>query len=49
LAELSRATGVEGEVRGFLVLAGAVTIDLAMAGQVCTRLLTPGELVLLDG
>ena len=47
--DLKRVRGVVGEVRGLLVLEGAVTIDLAIAGQVCTRLLTPGELVLLDG
>jgi CRP-like cAMP-binding protein len=49
LRELWRTRGVQGEVRGFLVLEGAVTIDLAVAGLVCTRLLTPGELILTDG
>lgn len=46
---LDEAHGVEGTVRGFLVLAGAVSVDLAIAGQVCTRLITPRELILLDG
>jgi len=26
-----------------------VTIDVSMMGRSCTRLMTPGELVLLDG
>ena len=47
--QLRTTAGVQGEVRGFLVLNGSVTIDLAIGGLVCTRLLTPGELVLLDG
>jgi CRP-like cAMP-binding protein len=47
--ELGQARGVSGEVRGFLVISGAVTTDLAIGGLLCTRLLTPGELVLLDG
>jgi CRP/FNR family cyclic AMP-dependent transcriptional regulator len=47
--ELHKTHGVQGEVHGFLVLAGAVTIDLAIGGLVCTRLLTPGELILVDG
>lgn len=46
---LDDAHGVQGEVRGFLVLAGAVSVDLAISGQVCTRLITPRELILLDG
>ena len=49
IEQLRQAPGVRGEPRGFLVVTGAVTIDLAIAGQVCTRLLTPRELVLLDG
>ncbi|MGH2910242.1 MAG: Crp/Fnr family transcriptional regulator [Solirubrobacteraceae bacterium] len=49
IEQLRQAPGVRGEPRGFLVVAGTVTIDLAIAGQVCTRLLTPRELVLLDG
>lgn len=46
---LGEAAGVQGEVRGFLVLAGAASVDLALFGQVCTRLITPRELILLDG
>jgi CRP/FNR family transcriptional regulator, cyclic AMP receptor protein len=47
--ELEATHGVRGEVRGFLVLSGAVTVELAIAVRRCVRLLTPGELVLLDG
>jgi CRP/FNR family cyclic AMP-dependent transcriptional regulator len=48
-AELRQARGVHGDPRGFVVVAGAVSIDLAIARQVCTRLITTRELVLLDG
>jgi CRP/FNR family transcriptional regulator, cyclic AMP receptor protein len=47
--QLREAHGVRGEPRGFLVVAGTVSVDLAIAGQVCTRLITARELVLLDG
>lgn len=46
---LRDAHGVRGEPRGFIVVAGTVSVDLAIAGQVCTRLITTRELVLLDG
>jgi len=48
-ARLREARGVHGEPRGFMVITGTVSIDLAIAGQVCTRLITSRELVLLDG
>ncbi|HTU27841.1 MAG TPA: Crp/Fnr family transcriptional regulator, partial [Solirubrobacteraceae bacterium] len=47
--QLREAHGVRGEPRGFIVVAGTVSVDLAIAGQVCTRLITARELVLLDG
>lgn len=46
---LRAAVGVRGQPRGFIVIAGTVSIDLAIAGQVTTRLITARELVLLDG
>ncbi|HLI60522.1 MAG TPA: Crp/Fnr family transcriptional regulator [Solirubrobacteraceae bacterium] len=46
---LGSARGVRGKPRGFLVVAGAVSVDLAIAGQACTRMITTRELVLLDG
>jgi hypothetical protein len=49
VAQLRQARGVHREPRGFMVVAGMVSIDLAIAGQVCTRLITARELVLLDG
>lgn len=47
--QLRQPRGVRGEPRGFLVLSGHTCIDLAVGGQVCTRLITARELVLLDG
>jgi CRP/FNR family transcriptional regulator, cyclic AMP receptor protein len=49
IAELRDVDGVQPQVRGFLALDGAIAMDLTIATQVCTRLVTPGELVLLDG
>lgn len=49
IEQLDQATGVTGEVRAFLVIAGVVTADLALADYVCTRLISTGELVLLEG
>ena len=44
---LVEVNGVRGEVLGFLVLDGAVTINLSIADRGCTRLVGPSELVLL--
>lgn len=49
VSDLTDAPGVTGDVHGFLVLEGAVTIDLSIARFTSTRLITPFELVLLDG
>jgi CRP/FNR family transcriptional regulator, cyclic AMP receptor protein len=49
IRELGEADGVRGEVHGFLLLAGALTINLQMSGRRCTRLIGIRELVLLDG
>jgi CRP-like cAMP-binding protein len=46
---LRGAPGVRGQLHGFLVLEGSVTINLRMSGRTCTRLIGPRELVLLDG
>lgn len=46
---LDQGIGVKGEIRAFLVLTGAVTIELEIAEHVCTRLITSGELLLLPG
>jgi CRP/FNR family cyclic AMP-dependent transcriptional regulator len=46
--QLGQPRGVWGEPRGFLVLTGHMCMDLAVGEQVCTRLITARELVLLD-
>ena len=47
--ELGRVEGLRGDVHGFLVLSGSLTINLVMSERRCTRLIGPHELVLLDG
>lgn len=49
LDQLRQADGVVDRLHGFLVLEGSLTINLAMSGRTCTRLIGPRELVLLDG
>ncbi len=49
LDELAEAAGVHGRVRGFLVFAGCVTMSVELGERTCLRLLTCGEVVLLDG
>ena len=49
IERLDQAAGVKGALRAFLVLTGAVTIELEIGDHVCTRLITSGELVLLPG
>jgi len=46
---LERTLGVRGHIHGFLLVSGALTLDVSVASRVCARLITPGELVLLDG
>ena len=40
---------IQGEIRGLLVVTGLMTINVSLAGRTCTRLVAPGDLVLLDG
>lgn len=47
--QLSEVRSVHGKARGFFVMAGAIGIELGIAGQVSTRMIVPRELVLLDG
>lgn len=49
IEQLDQVGGVRGAIRAFLVLTGAVTIDLEIGNHACTRLITSGELVLLPG
>lgn len=49
LDELRADEAVRGEVRGFLLLSGALAAEVAIVGRMCTRLFVPQELVLLDG
>ncbi|MGH2888194.1 MAG: helix-turn-helix domain-containing protein [Solirubrobacteraceae bacterium] len=46
IERLASAKGVRGEVQGFLLLDGLMTMDATVAGRACSRLLGPGELVL---
>jgi len=49
LNRIRRADGVQGDLHGFLLLSGSLTINLQMSGRTCSRLIGPRELVLLDG
>ena len=49
LDEAAAASGARGRVRGFLIIDGCVTMSVRLAERECVRLLTAGELVLLDG
>lgn len=49
LDRLRRDAGVRGQLHGFLVVEGSLTINLRMSGRMCTRLIGPRELLLLDG
>jgi CRP/FNR family transcriptional regulator, cyclic AMP receptor protein len=49
IEQLRNARGVRGDVYGFLLASGTVTIDATFASRRATRLIAAGELVLLDG
>lgn len=49
LDRLRQAAGVRDRLHGFLVINGSLTINIRMSGRTCTRLISPRELVLLDG
>lgn len=49
IEELRGVEGLRGDVHGFLVLGGSLTINLVMSERRCARLIGPHELVLLDG
>lgn len=49
LDRLRHAAGVCDGLHGLLLIDGSLTINLRMSGRVCTRLIGPHELVLLDG
>jgi CRP-like cAMP-binding protein len=49
LEQLRQAPGVRGSLHGFLVIEGALTVNLRMSGRTCTRLVGARELLLLDG
>ncbi len=49
LDQLEETSGVRGAVVGFIVLSGAATINVTISRRSCVRLITEGELVLLDG
>ena len=47
--ELREEPGVRGHLHGFLVVSGSLAVNLAMSGRMCTRLVGPRELILLEG
>ncbi len=47
--DLRAADGVRGDVHGFLLVEGALTMNVSIADRSCARFVTPRELVLLDG
>jgi CRP-like cAMP-binding protein len=49
LSELSAASDVRGEVHGFIVIDGMLTVEASLGGRTCVRLLAKRELTLLDG
>lgn len=49
LAQLLGAEGVRAPVIGILLVKGCMTMEMSVAGRPCTRLITAGELVLIDG
>ena len=40
---------MQGDLLGFLVISGTLTMNVRLSGRVCTRLIDERELVLLDG
>jgi CRP/FNR family transcriptional regulator, cyclic AMP receptor protein len=49
IQQLREAEGVRGEVYGFVLASGTITIDVRFASRRAARVLGPNELVLLDG
>jgi CRP/FNR family transcriptional regulator, cyclic AMP receptor protein len=49
IQQLRTAQGVRGEVYGFALASGTITIDVQFAARRATRVLGPNELILLDG
>ncbi len=49
IQQLRDARGVRGEVYGFVLTEGTITIDAVFADRRATRLLAPNELILLEG
>jgi CRP/FNR family cyclic AMP-dependent transcriptional regulator len=49
IQQLRNARGVRGEVYGFVLTEGAITIDASFAARRAARVLAPNELILLEG
>lgn len=49
LQALRGAEHVRGQLQGYYIIEGSLTVNLQMSGRTCTRLIGPRELVLLDG
>ncbi|MGH2856341.1 MAG: Crp/Fnr family transcriptional regulator [Solirubrobacteraceae bacterium] len=48
LDRLATANGVRGNVHGFLVLDGLLTMDVTIGARQCSRLVGPGDLLLVE-
>jgi CRP/FNR family cyclic AMP-dependent transcriptional regulator len=49
IQQLRNARGVRGEVYGFVLTEGTITIDASLAARRAARVLGPNELILLEG
>jgi hypothetical protein len=49
IQQLRDARGVRGEVYGFVLTEGTITIDASFADRRAARVLAPNELILLEG
>jgi CRP/FNR family transcriptional regulator, cyclic AMP receptor protein len=49
IEQLRRTRGVRGEVHGFIVLEGLVTMRMEVIDRICTRLIPPPSVVFVNG
>jgi CRP/FNR family transcriptional regulator, cyclic AMP receptor protein len=49
IQQLRDARGVRGDVYGFVLTEGTITVDAVFAARRATRLVAPNELILIDG
>jgi CRP/FNR family cyclic AMP-dependent transcriptional regulator len=49
IQQLRDARGVRGDVYGFVLTEGTITVDVVFAARRATRVIAPNELILIDG